>query len=317
MIFGLEALDFILLVVISLAICVIVCSMAMEAAVLFTPAFLFLFPVIMTDFPTVTPNGAIGLAITIEFFGYTSSVLGYYFRRQIDLRLGFRILAYTVPLAVIGRLVAFVLPGQVLLFAFVLILLILAVIIFRAYQGEIRHTCLLCGDSLTAMKFESASAHGQPKDLSAAASPVQKKPYPRISENVILNFADRLILGTAGAFAGIVGVAIGEISNTFLTVRKQISVKLATGTSALVLHLTILSALVTNLVVLFGNVPFLHAEEIVIPWRIAFIVAPVVIVGGQIGSYLNSKLGDRTLIRMLMTAYVLVGLFVLVQITFG
>ena len=49
----------------------------MEAAVLFVPAFLFLFPKIVEGFPQITPNEASGLAITVEFFGYTSSVLGY------------------------------------------------------------------------------------------------------------------------------------------------------------------------------------------------------------------------------------------------
>lgn len=309
MIFGLTVVDFFLLVGIALLICITVCSMAMEAAVLFVPAFLFLFPVIMQNFPTVTPNGAIGLAITIEFFGYTSSVLGYYFRKQLDVRLGLRILVYTVPLAVLGRLVAFFVPGQLLLVAFGLILLVLALIIFRAYQGEIRHSCLLCGDSLTAMRYEAAHTVATGTASQATST---KRTFPRLT-GIRLNTTDRGILGIAGAFAGVVGVAIGEISNTFLTVRKQVPVKVATGTSAFVLHVTILSALATNLVVLFGDFTVFQAEEIVIPWTIAFIIAPVVVVGGQIGSYLNSKLSDRTLVRMLMAAYTLVGLFVLVR----
>lgn len=39
-------------------------------------------------------------------------------------------------------------------------------------------------------------------------------------------------------------------------------------------------------------------------------LAPVVILGGQIGSFLNNRLADRTVIRTLVVAYVLVGLAV-------
>jgi hypothetical protein len=43
MILGYPVGDLVLLVGISLLICITVCSLAMEAAVLFTPAFLFVF----------------------------------------------------------------------------------------------------------------------------------------------------------------------------------------------------------------------------------------------------------------------------------
>ena len=283
----------------------------MEASVLFLPAFLFLFPVIIANFPDVTPNEAIGLAITIEFFGYTSSVTGYWLRGQVDFRLGMRVLAITVPLAIVGRLVAYFIPGNGLLLVFGLVLIALAFIIFREYQGEIRHTCLLCGDSLMAMRYESAekSAAG----AAAATTEAGKRQRPRF--NVSFNMMDRGILSIGGVFGGFVGVAIGEIANTFLSVRKQVPVKVATGTAALVLHITILSALATNVVIIYSDLEMFQAKEIEIPWTIAWILAPVVIVGGQIGSYINSKISDRALIRALMTAYVVIGVWVLFNIT--
>jgi uncharacterized membrane protein YfcA len=310
MILGFEIFDFIFFIFVSLAICVTVCTLAMEASVLFTPAFLFVFPVIIANFPDVSPNEAIGLAITIEFFGYTSSVLGYWFRGQVDLRLGLRVLAYTVPLAVVGRLAAYFVPEQGLLLIFGLVLLGLAAIIFRAYQGEIRHTCLMCGDSLVAMKYDGGGADG-------AETPPAKPGNPGSAARLAFNALDRGIMAVAGAFAGIIGVAIGEISNTFLTVRKEVPVKVATGTSALVLHVTILAALATNLLVLWSDLELFDAERIEIPWLIAFILAPVVIIGGQIGSFINSRLTDRTLIRALMTAYTVIGVFVVGRIMIG
>ena len=49
MLFGFEFLE--------LAICITVCTLAMEAAVLFVPAFIFLFPRVMEGFPTVVKYG--------------------------------------------------------------------------------------------------------------------------------------------------------------------------------------------------------------------------------------------------------------------
>ncbi len=311
MIFGFEVFDFFVFIVISLLICITLCTLAMEASVLFLPAFLFLFPFIIANFPDVTPNEAIGLAITIEFFGYTSSVTGYWLRGQVDFRLGMRVLAITVPLAIVGRLVAYFVPGNGLLLVFGLVLIGLAFIIFREYQGEIRHTCLLCGDSLTAMRFESSDKTAT--SAAVADAPTGKRQRPRF--NVAFGGMDRGILSIGGAFGGFVGVAIGEISNTFLSVRKQVPVKVATGTAALVLHITILSALATNVVIIYSDFEMFRAKEIEIPWTIAWILAPVVIIGGQIGSYINSKISDQALIRALMTAYVVIGVWVLFNIT--
>jgi len=321
MLFGFEILDLLVFVAISLFICITVCTLAMEAAVLFVPAFIFLFPGMITGFPNVSPNEAIGLAITVEFFGYTSSVLGYWFRRQVDLRLAGRILAFTVPAAILARILAFFVPEDGLLLLFGLILLGLAGILFRTYrtEEEVRHTCLLCGDSIAAMRMGDEEP-GNPGMLETPPDPrpvepvADKKAYPDLGGTIRFNFLDRLIKAVAGIFAGTTGVAIGEISNTFLTIRKKVPIKIATGTSALILHVTILAALCANLLVLFGDFEAIDVEEIVIPWRIAFILAPVVIIGGQIGSMINSKLSDKLLVQVMMTAYVLVGVFVLVNV---
>jgi len=313
-IFGFEVTDFFVFVGISLLICITVCTLAMEAAVIFVPAFIFLFPRIVNGFPSVSPNEAIGLAITVEVFGYTSSVLGYWFRRQVDLRLSLRLLVFTIPAAIIARIIAFFVPEDGLLVIFGFVLIGLAGIIFRSYRNEVRHTCLLCGDSIAAMRMDSENPVKTTKTCQESQTHKVKK-YPDIGQAVIFNMIDKLILSSAGLFAGITGVAVGEISNTFLSIRKKIPVKISTGTAALVLHITILSALCANLTVLFGDIEFIDVEEIVIPWKIAFILAPVVILGGQIGSMINSRLSDKLLLKLMMTAYTIVGLFVLINAT--
>jgi len=290
MILGFTPLELLIIITVALAICTTVCSLAMEAAVLFTPAFLFLFPTLIPDFPHITPNEAIGLAITIEFFGYTSSVTGYWFRRQIDFSIAGKALALTIPLAVFARAASYFVTAQGLMLVFGFLLLGLAVTLYRA--------------------------HRHPKEASPNYRPrvyLLKPGNPTCFSKFLLNGLDQLIFLSAGAFAGLVGIAIGEISNTFLTVRKKIPVKISTGTSALILHATILSALAMNLVILKLAPAFFRAQQIAIPWRVAVIIAPVVLIGGQIGAFINSRIKDQTILKALMTVYLLVGLFVLLR----
>ncbi len=293
-ILGFTPPELLLIVGVALAICTTVCSLAMEAAVLFTPAFLFLFPALIPNFPQITPNEAIGLAITIEFFGYTSSVTGYWFRRQIDFSIAGKALALTIPLAIFARGLSYFAPAQGLLLVFGCLLLSLAAILYRAHRRP----------------TEALPDYRPRVYLLQSSNPTSFSTFRP-------NGLDRLMLSTAGTFAGLVGIAIGEISNTFLTVRKKIPVKISTGTSALILHLTILSALAMNLAILNFAPAVFHAEQIVIPWRVAAIIAPVVIVGGQIGSFINSRLEERTIMQVLITVYTLVGIFVMGRIIFA
>lgn len=317
--------DLVLFLGISLLICITVCALAMEAAVLFTPSFLFVFPVLFSSFPTLTPNEAIGLAFIVEIFGYTSSVSGYWYRGQIDFTIAGALLVVTVPLAILGRLVSYVLPGDALLLAFGLLLFGLAGVMYRLHPGDATRICLLCGDAIVPLRSNDGSdpepASSNPGDSTDDSSP-QAMYYPRTSllsprENASTTFPlgqiDRGIVAIGGIFAGLVGIAIGEVSNTFLTVRREIPIKISTGTSALLLHVTILSALLTNLGILWLDPVFIQGEDVAIPWAIGAVLAPVVVAGGQIGSFLNSRLTDSTIVRTLIGAYVLVGLFVIGQ----
>lgn len=96
--------------------------------------------------------------------------------------------------------------------------------------------------------------------------------------------------------------------------RRKIPIKISTGTSALILHATILAALATNVAILKRAAGFFHAEQIGIPWRAAAIIAPVVVVGGQVGAFINSRLTDQAILKGLIAVYLSVGSFVLLQV---
>ncbi len=270
---GFAPSDVLIVVAVSLLICTTVCVLAMEAAVLFTPAFLFLFPTITTGFPSLTMNEAIGLALIIEAFGYTSSVLAYWYRRQVLWRCVGSIIAFTIPLALVMRLAAYKVPDIALMLAFGGLLLVLGVLVAR---------------------FHGTTTTGS---FRAGFQPVCN------------DRRDRATVLSAGAFAGLVGVAIGEITNVWLMLKKRVPVHLSVGTSAAVLHLTILATALFNLAIVYLQLG--GGKPVQIPWAVAAFIIPTVIVGGQIGAWLNHHLPPRVLQRGMVGVYLLVGGFVL------
>lgn len=265
--------EILVIVVVSLCICTLATSLAMESAALFVPAFLLAFPVFLPSFPTLGPNEAIGLTLVVMFFGQTSTVSGYWFREQIDFVTARTVLLLTVPLAVIGRILSYWVPGSFLLIVFAGLLFALAGIVYREQRVD-HHASFPDGGLAEAV--------------------------PR------LDLFDRFTFGFAGACAGLVGFAIGEISNITLFKRHGLTIQDSTGTSTVILYLTLLSAMITNVVIVEAGV--FGDTGVTIPWAVAIIVAPVVLVGGQLGAFINSRLSERTALRTLTVVYVFVGL---------
>lgn len=264
---------------VALAICTTVCALGMEAAVLFTPAFLFLLPRTVDGFPRLATNEAIGLALVIEFFGYSSSCAGYWLRRRIDFRVVARALPWTIPAAMAARLASFLVPGALLMAVFALLLFALAVLVHRNHA----------------------------RIVGAAVTGRGLAPFE-------MGRRDRIILAAGGTLGGLAGIAIGEITQSWLLVRKRMPLRRATGTTALVLHATVLSALAVHLGVLWLRPAALHAETIHIPWRVAFVIVPAVLLGGQLGSWLSGRVEPRAQVRSMVAAYSLVAMVALANV---
>ena len=127
-----------------------------------------------------------------------------------------------------------------------------------------------------------------------------------------LERADVAISVLGGTLAGLVGIAVGELTQTMLAIRRRVPLRLSTGTSALVLHLTIVTALVTN-VALLRFAPSVTGEGFTVPFLLGSFVATGCLFGGQAGAFLNNRLPESAVMVMLITVYFLVGLFVVVR----
>ena len=270
-----------LVLVVSFGICVVATSLAMESAALFVPAFLVVFPAVIDGFPTITGNAAIGLTLLIMFFGQTSAVAGYWYRGQIDMRVARSIVVVTVPVAVIGRFGGYLVPERVLLGAFAAILFGLAGLVTYGRLGG----------------FTPERTPGRPGSEPGGA-------------RAGLDRGERVAVVTGGLLAGLVGFAIGEITNASLHLRRRLSIKRSTGTSTLVLYVTLAAANLTNLGIVFAG-PESIAGSIAVPWSVGLLIAPVVVIGGQVGAFVNSTLSERTVIGSLVATYLVVGVVTL------
>jgi uncharacterized membrane protein YfcA len=278
----LSPLELVFLVAVALLICILSTSMAMESTALFVPAFVMFFPVVLPQFPSISFNEAVGLTLIIMFFGQTSANIGYWVRGQIDFSLAAGTLIWTIPLAVAGRLLSYFVPDTLLLLIFSGLLVGLAAVISR---HAIR------GDDQMQPKSEGT------EDRSRSGNRLQIR--------------DRLAMSLGGGVTGLVGLGMGEVSNTVLTSKGGMDVHRSIGTSTLILYLTVLSAAVTNLtVVRYGGA---MGVEPSLPWIIAVVIAPVVFLGGQIGPYVNSILPERTVVRILVVLYIAVAIVTVIR----
>jgi uncharacterized membrane protein YfcA len=291
-VFELTLVDAVLLAVVSLAICVLTTSLAVESAALFLPGFLVGFPLLLPSFPAVSPNEAIGLVLVIMFFGQTSALAAYLYRGQVRRRLAGTVLLVTVPLAAAGRVVSYFVPGGLLLVVFAVLVLVLSAVVYRAARTT--------PDDVETHDCATA----------AVADATTTRSHRDRSERVAFTVGDWLAFGVGGLVGGLTGFATGEVTNTRLHASKGVPLKLSTGTSTLVLYLTLASANLVNVTILHTGA-FGVEGTVSPPWGVAVVVAPVVLVGGQVGPYLNSRLDEATITNCLLATYALVGVVTL------
>jgi uncharacterized membrane protein YfcA len=335
---GIPPVGLALLVVLGFLIATTVNTFAMEAAVLFTPAFLFVFPLVVPAFPALAVNAAIGLALFVELFGYSSSVLAYWYRHQIDFNVAAKLLTITVPAAVATRAVSYYVPSDALMVGFGVLLVALALVLYEAHEhgpslvdtvAEKPELPLLAVleeeyEPRTRVLTDTHDAETTPpsETMGGPATASHERATGRAvmgdgadATDFHLELPDVLVTLLGGTLAGLVGIAVGELTQSMLALRRRVPLKLSTGTSALVLHVTIVAALVAN-VALLRYLPSVTGEGFTVPFDVGIFVATGCLFGGQAGAYLNNRLREETVMAMLMAVYFLVGLFVLVRTVF-
>ncbi|WP_266078968.1 sulfite exporter TauE/SafE family protein [Haladaptatus caseinilyticus] len=294
---GFSPVGLVAFVLLTFAICTTVNTFAMEAAVLFTPAFLFVYPKLVPAFPDLALQGAIGLALFVELFGYTSSVTAFWLRGQVNWGIAKSILVVSIPVAIVARAVSYFVPSSALKMLFGGMLLVLSGILYDAHRDG-----KSLSDWVSGTRLESFLSSRDAVRTDGGTPVTQFDGF------------DQAIAGVGGSMAGLVGIAIGELAQTLLTVRKKIPIRHSTGTSALVLHGTIVSALAANLVLLRYAPAALSGHHFTVPFGFGLVAGLTCIVGGQMGALLNSRVPEKRTVQTMMVVYSLVGVLTLFRV---
>lgn len=111
------------------SICVATCAMlsGIGGAALFTPIFILIFPLLGPDYVLESTFAAIGTALLTETFGFMSGFVGYYRRRMIDFGLALRFLRVSVPVAILGAVVAHLIHDGLLIAGYAALVFVLAI----------------------------------------------------------------------------------------------------------------------------------------------------------------------------------------------
>jgi uncharacterized membrane protein YfcA len=280
------------------SICVATTAMlsGIGGAALFIPIFVIIFPILGPEYP-LTTAAAIGTALMTEVFGFSSGFIGYYRKRLIDFRSAVPFICVAVPVAIVGALMLALLKEQetFLKAAYAVLMLVLCPVILK-------HTPPPTTSS------EISPAQGDlDQDCQAGERPIRtiiaKSGQTYTYRTPKVGPLGSLITSIGAFLTGLLGVGIGEVIIPQLVKRNHVPVAVAAATSVFAVIVTIASASFTQVTALIsaGGVN-------AIPWNVVCYTIPAVIIGGQIGPWLQGRIAQRTMERVIAVLFGLIGI---------
>ncbi len=259
-----------------------------EGATFFTPLF-----ILALGLP---PDIAIGTGLITEVFGFASGLFAYARKRLIDFKLGVALLIVTVPMALIGTWLVAYIPSIILKTILGVGLLAVAASFLRSpepkdivrsdeaiedeYGGEKAETCLTTREN------------------------------EKICYTVCNRTEGRLIAGVGGLFIGMISTGLGDLNGYFLLQRCRVPSRVAVASSVFVVAVTALVASTGHFV------KFVQAGGDTLNTVLSLVIftVPGVIIGGQLGPLVASRISQRTLERGLAILFILVAALVLGEV---
>ncbi len=264
------------------AIVVATCAMlsGIGGAALFTPIFILIFPLLGPEYPLSTLIAATSTALITQTFGFLSGFIGYYRRKLIDFRLGWRIMRVSVPVAVIGAFAAGAVHDSVLLGSYAILVAVLAVVIFRNRLPDLP---------------ESAPEGSTRRALTDSSGRTWTYEDPELGKR-------SYSLTATGAFlTGMVSVGIGEVTISKLT-RKGVPIAVAAATSVFVVIVTVFFASTTLVFQMVRD-----GGWSAVPWNLLLYDIPGVLIGGQIGPRLQGKVSHNVMRKGISVLFVILA----------
>lgn len=257
-----------------LPVAVVFATVAMMAgiggAVLFSPFFIIVLK--------IEPLLALSAGLVIEFFGFTSGLIGYWYKKSIAFKIVRKLIIFTMPATVAGVFLGRLIPVSVLKSMLAMLIL------YLAYEFLLRgKECL-------------------PKDLRCTGiAPSDRE--------VILTPLIKATSLFGGLLIGMISSGLGEINEYNFLKKLQLSVPLSSGTSV---FLVAMSATVGSIL----HAYFLSREPSVFLNVLSLIVftVPGVILGAQLGVRLSKTINTKVMGKFVGGLFLILGTTVLFTI---
>ncbi|MFQ5533830.1 MAG: sulfite exporter TauE/SafE family protein [Sphingomonadales bacterium] len=259
-------------------------------AAMFTPIFLIVFPLLGPEYVLESTVAAIGVALLTETFGFSSGFVGYFRKRLIDFRSSLPFIAVAVPVAVTGALVSHLANGTVLKAAYAVLMMILAIIMIK-HKHSLAETGPVVGEASV------GAADARPtRTITARDGTVYQFRAPHQGKGAAAT-------GLGAFLTGMVSVGIGEVIMPQLAKRNRVPIPVAAATSVFVVIVTVASAS-------FMQISQMVAEGgmVAVPWNLVIYTVPGVIIGGQIGPWLQGKISHDVMERAIGILFAAISL---------
>lgn len=274
---------------IALPICVTVCTLGIEGAILFVPFFTIVFPLLAFN---LTPLQAISIGLITEVFGFASSLTAFWRAGLIDFDIAIGSALKSVPFALVGGILSFFVPQAVLLIVIALTLFFMALLLYRAPSetellGRAEDEEWATAGRMTETGSGEASSF---RSLTDASGWTYRYRYCD-------DWRRAATISFGGLFEGLVGFGIGIFGVSDLVLRR-VPIRVAIGTSHFIIMVTALAAVTPHLFQVFR-------EANAIPWNVVAMTVPAVLAGGQLAAIVAGRL-DPDKVRRFLVGFLVV-----------
>lgn len=279
------------------SICVATTAMlsGIGGAALFIPIFVIIFPILGPEYP-LTTAAAIGTALMTEVFGFSSGFVGYHRKRLIDFRSAVPFICVAVPVAIIGALMLALMKEQetFLKAAYAMLMIVLCPVILKHTPPQATATENASNNDVR--ERNGGAGNRLTRSITARSGQTYNYPVPRVGP------LGSLITSIGAFLTGLLGVGIGEVIVPQLVKRNRVPVAVAAATSVFTVIVTIASASFTQVTALI-SAGGINA----IPWNVVCYTIPAVIIGGQMGPWLQGRIAQRTMEKAIAMLFGIIG----------
>lgn len=272
----------------SILVSTLAMASGVEGATFFSPLFILAL--------RLSPEVAIGTALITEVFGFASGLFAYTRKKLIDFRLGLNLLVVTIPLAIIGTVIAGIIDSVYLMIILGVGLFVVALSFLR--QPEHKDVVLMDRQIVD----EYGGKNAQTVLVTAEGE--------EIRYTVCNRTEGRILSGIGALFMGMVSTGLGEMNGYFLLQRCRVPSKVSVATSVFVVAVTALVASTGHFIQFVKN----GGGVLETVLNLIIFTVPGVIIGGQIGSKISSKIPQRALEVGLAILFIIVAALTLGQV---